>query len=323
MQMKRRASFLPFCLILFLLVSCSPMQTPPTPTPQASPTPEPEADGFRIIAYATEAITPEIIPYDKLTHINYSFLIPNADGTLVQLTNAWKLKKIVDMAHSQNVKVSIAVGGWGWDEQFEQLTASSEARTAFVQNLKAFVDEYQLDGVDMDWEYPDPGQSSQNYVALMTELRAALPDKLISTAVISYGDDTGLGIPTESFELVDYVNVMTYDGSDHGTMEQFEKGLQYWSSRGVPKEKLNIGVPFYSRPSEVTYSKLVAADPAAAQTDSFDYFGMLQNYNGIPTIQKKTEIAMQNAGGIMFWELSHDVQGELSLVNAIFEVVNR
>ena len=320
---KRIASFLTLYLTLLFLIGCTPMQTLPTTTPQASPSPEPEAEGFRVIAYATEAIVPEVIPYEKLTHINYSFLIPNADGTFVQLTNAWKLKKIVEMAHTQNVKVSIAVGGWGWDEQFEQMAASAESRTAFVQNLKNFVDEYQLDGVDMDWEYPDPGQSAQNYVALMTELRAALPDKLISTAVISYGDDTGLGIPTESFELVDYVNPLTYDGSYHGNLEQFEKGLQYWSSRGVPKENLNIGVPFYSRPSEVTYSKLVAADPAAAQTDSFDYFGMLQNYNGIPTIQKKTEIAMQNAGGIMFWELSHDAQGELSLVNAIFEVVNR
>lgn len=320
---KRIASFLTLCLTLLFVIGCTPMQTPPTATPQASSTPEPQAESFRIIAYATEAIVPEVIPYDKLTHINYSFLIPNADGTFVKITNGWKLKKIVELAHSQNVKVSIAVGGWGWDEQFEQMAASAESRTAFVQNLKAFVDEYQLDGVDMDWEYPDPGQSSLNYVALMTELRAALPDKLISTAVISYGDDTGLGIPSESFELVDYVNVMTYDGPDHGTMEQFEKGLQYWSSRGVPKEKLNIGVPFYSRPSEVIYSKLIAADPAAAQTDTFDYFGTLQNYNGIPTIKKKTELAMQNAGGIMFWELSQDVQGELSLVNAIFEVVNR
>lgn len=320
--MKPRASFLTLCLLLLFQASCTPMQTPPTPTPQPSPTPKAESS-FRIIAYATESITPELIPYDKLTHINYSFLIPNADGTFVKLTNAWKLKKIVELAHDQNVKVSIAVGGWGWDEQFEQMAASAESRTVFVQNLKAFVEEYQLDGVDMDWEYPDPGQSSLNYLALMRELRDALPNAIISTAVISYGDDTGLGIPTESFDFVDYVNVMTYDGSDHGTMAQFERGLQYWSDRGVPKEKLNIGVPFYSRPGEVTYAKLIANDPSAAQSDIFDYFGTLQNYNGIPTIQKKTEIAMQQAGGIMFWELSHDVQGELSLVNAIFEAASK
>lgn len=323
--MKRRASLLTLCLLMLFQASCTPMQTPPTPptpTLQPSATPQPEAP-FNIIAYATEAITPELIPYNKLTHINYSFLIPNADGTFVRLTNGWKLKKIVELAHDQNVKVSIAVGGWGWDEQFEQMAASAESRTVFVQNLKAFVEEYQLDGVDMDWEYPDPGQSSLNYLALMRELRAALPNAIISTAVISYGDDTGLGIPTESFELVDYINVMTYDGNDHGTMQQFERGLQYWSARGVPKEKLIIGVPFYARPGPLTYAKLIANDPAAAQTDTFDYFGTIQNYNGIPTIQKKTEIAMQQAGGIMFWELSHDVQGELSLVNAIFEAASK
>jgi len=319
--MKNRASILTICLILLFQASCTPMQSPPTPTPQPSPTSQPEVS-FHIVAYATEAITPELIPYDKLTHINYSFLIPNADGTFVRLTNAWKLKKIVELARSQNVTVGIAVGGWGWDEQFEQMAASAESRTAFVQNLKAFVEEYQLDGVDMDWEYPDPGQSSLNYVALMTELRAALPNAIISTAVISYGDEYGLGIPTESFDLVDFVNVMTYDGHDHGTMEQFEKGLNYWSSRGVSKEKLIIGVPFYGRPGPAPYSRLVTTDPAAAQTDTFDYFGTIQNYNGIPTIQKKTEITMQRAGGIMFWELSLDAQGELSLVNAIFEVVS-
>lgn len=69
-----------------------------------------------------------------------------------------EVKRIVKTAHSQNVKVSIAVGGWGWDEQFEQMAASAKSRTVFVQNLKAFVEEYQLDGVDMDWEYPDQGQ---------------------------------------------------------------------------------------------------------------------------------------------------------------------
>ncbi len=43
---------------------------------------------------------------------------------------------------------------------------------------------------------------------------------------------------------------MTYDGPDHGTMEQFEKGLAYWSERGLPKEKIVMGVPFYAHVKE-------------------------------------------------------------------------
>jgi GH18 family chitinase len=276
---------------------------------------------FRIIAYATDGMIETLIPYDRLTHINYSFLTPKADGTFNPIVNGWKLKKIVETGHAKNVQVLISVGGWGWDAQFEEMAADPETRAAFVRNLTAFVEEYQLDGVDMDWEYPDPGPSSQNFLALITELRAAMPDKLLTTAVVAYGDEYGLGVPAETFELFDFVNIMTYAGKDHGTMEQFQKGLEYWSGRGLPREKIVLGVPFYSEPGEESFAKLVNHDPAAARSDSIEYVGVMQNYNGIPTIQAKTEIAMQEAGGIMFWALDHDAQGELSLVRAIYDMV--
>ena len=283
--------------------------------------PSPASPQFIILAYATDGIFADIIPYDKLTHLNYSFLTPKTDGTFNSINNAWKLKQIVKDAHEHNVKVCISVGGWGWDSQFEELAANPETRSVFVQNLKAFVDEYELDGVDMDWEYPDQGQSSQNFLALIQELRAAMPDKLLTTAVVSYGDDNGLGVPNESFELFDFVNIMTYVGQDHGSMEQFERGLSYWSERGLPKGKIVMGVPFYGDPN-LPYYKIVQADPNASQTDMFDYFGTVYHYNGIPTLQSKTRIAMEKAGGIMFWALDHDAQGELSLVKAIYDAIH-
>jgi GH18 family chitinase len=120
---------------------------------------------------------------------------------------------------------------------------------------------------------------------------------------------------------------MTYDGPDHGTMEQFQKGLEYWSGRGLPKDKIVMGVPFYARVKDTraegpSYAQLVHADPAAAQVDEFAYHGSIQEYNGVPTIQKKTHIALEKASGIMFWALDHDSQGGLSLVNAIYDVVH-
>ena len=319
--------FVIFGLIAILLTSCSTSAAPiastevaPTPEPTLMPSPAP-ASQFIILAYATDGIFADIIPYEKLTHLNYSFLTPKADGTFNPINNAWKLKQIVKDAHEHNVKVCISVGGWGWDAQFEELAADPETRSTFVKNLKAFVDEYGLDGVDMDWEYPDQGPSSQNFLALVKELRAAMPDKLLTTAVVSYGDDNGLGVPNESFELFDFINIMTYDGPDHGTMEQFERGLSYWSGRGLPKEKIVMGAPFYGDPN-LPYYKIVQADPNDAQTDRFDYYGTTYHYNGIPTLQAKTRIAMENAGGMMFWALDHDAQGDLSLVNAIYQAAN-
>ena len=319
------------CLLAFLLAACSAPATPApnitmTPTSQPTVTPSPTPSPFIILAYATEGIVADLIPYDKLTHINYAFLTPQPDGTFNPIGNGWKLKQIAATSHTKNVKVLISVGGWGWDGQFETMAASPESRKAFVQNLKAFVEEYQLDGADIDWEYPDAGESSENFLALIKELRLALPDKLLTTAVVSYGEH-GLGIHPESLELFDFVNVMTYDGPDHGTMEQFEKGLAYWSERGLPKEKIVMGMPFYSHVKNssvegVTFAKLVQADPAAAQVDEFDYYSMTQVYNGIPTVRAKTRLAMQKASGVMFWALDHDAQGEFSLVNAIYQTVH-
>jgi GH18 family chitinase len=318
-------------LLAILLTSCTASATP-TPVPTESPTlvptmtPTPTPSPFIILAYATEGIVAEIIPYDKLTHINYAFLTPQADGTFNPINNDWKLKKIVATGHTKNVKVLISVGGWGWDQQFETLAASPESRSAFVQNLKTFVQDYQLDGADIDWEYPDAGESSENFLALIKELRAAMPDKLLTTAVVSYGDNA-LGIHPDSLALFDFINVMTYDGPDHATMDQFEKGLAYWSGRGLPREKIVMGMPFYSHVKDspvegVSFAKLVQADPAAAQVNEFDYYGMTQVYNGIPTVQAKTRMAMEKASGVMFWALDHDAQGEFSLVTAIYQTAH-
>jgi len=304
-------------LLSVLLASCTPRATqvelpPGTETP-ASPQ-------FRIVAYATEGIVESLIPYDKLTHINYSFLTPKTDGTFNPINNGWKLNQIVQKAHEHDVKVLISVGGWGWDQQFEATAADPKLRSAFVQNLKAFVDEYKLDGADIDWEYPDMGQSAQNFLAMISELYSAMPDKLLTTAVVSYGDN-GMGVLPGTFKLFDFVNVMTYDGPDHGTMEQYEHGLAFWVERGLPRNKIVMGLPFYGDPN-MPYYKIVNEDPAAAQEDAFEYFGTMFHYNGIPTVQAKTKIAMEKASGIMFWTLDFDAQGELSLVNTIYKTVH-
>jgi len=283
---------------------------------------KPVQPAFRVIGYVTASVVVEQVPFDKLTHINYAFLVPNADGTFQPMPNTWKLKALAEQGRKHNVQVLISVGGWGWDAQFEQLAADPQKRSVFVDGLVQFVAENDLDGADIDWEYPDPGQSAQNFLALMTELRAALPkDKLLTAAVIAFGDEYGQGIPAESFALMDFINIMTYDGDLHGSLEQFNLGLDYWLGRGIPPEKLVMGVPFYSRPGEIIYRKIVEADPAAAWQDSIELAGAIQRYNGVPTMRAKTEIALQRASGIMIWTVEYDAPGEASLLSAITETI--
>jgi GH18 family chitinase len=215
-----------------------------------------------------------------------------------------------------------SVGGWGWDAQFEAMAGDPITRKAFVQNIIAFVNEYNLDGVDIDWEFPDAGQSARNYVALMHELRAALPEgKLLTAAVPALGSNADNFLP-ETFADVDFLNLMVYDGDQgvgHSPYQYALDSLAYWSAKGLPKEKMVLGVPFYARPGEATYRKLVKADPSASQKDSVDYLGMTVYYNGIPTIVNKTKLAMEKASGMMFWTLEGDTLDDTSLIKAIYD----
>jgi chitinase len=324
----KRLSLLPFILILLILVGCAapaqPTTSPESPTGTAKPEPIP-TEPFRIIGYVSYGDVVAAIPFEKLTHINYAFLIPNNDGTFQPLINAWKLKDLVNQAHGNEVKVLISVGGWGWDAQFETVAASAETRDVFVREVMKIVAEYNLDGVDMDWEYPGPEpESAENNVLLMRALYDELKpqDKLLTAAVVA-GGSTGDGVLDEIFDLVDFLNLMAYDGSGHASMEYAIQSLNYWSERGLPPEKTVLGVPFYSRPSEISYRKLVEADPTATQRDEIDYYGRLNTYNGIPSMIAKTQLALERASGIMIWTLTMDTfDDETSLLTAIYQTAN-
>jgi GH18 family chitinase len=261
------------------------------------------------------------IQFSKLTHINYSFALPTSTGGLQALENPSKLQSLVSAGHANNVKVLIAVGGWnnGDDSAFESLAANSTYRNNFVNNLVNLVNQYSLDGVDIDWEYPDGGASSNNFSLLMQQLSSAMHTrgKLLTAAVVAVN---GSSIQSNVFGYVDFLNLMAYDGggSNHSTYDYAVQSLNYWKGRGLPASKAILGVPFYGRSSTeyVNYNTLLnrGASPNS------DFFGNI-GYNGIPTIKNKTNLAWDQGGGIMIWELSGDVNNSNSLLSAINQVV--
>jgi chitinase len=275
---------------------------------------------FRVVGYMPSwAGDVNAIQYGKLTHINYAFALPTATGGLQAVENPGKLQSLVSLAHARNVKVLIAVGGWnnGDDGAFESLAANSGYRTNFVNALISFVNQYGLDGVDIDWEYPDAGASANNYAALMSQLSTELHNrgKLLTAAVVGIN---GGSILNSVFNVVDFLNLMAYDYNnfDHSTYSYAQQSLSYWKGRGLPASKAVIGVPFYGRPSWETFAQLVGrgADPYA---DVFSGVG----YNGITTIKNKTNLGFDEGSGVMIWELSGDATGANSLLSAIHEVV--
>jgi chitinase len=257
------------------------------------------------------------LQYDKLTHIMYSFVNVSANGAVTQPNDA-RIKELVTLGHAKGTKIGVAVGGWSaGTTNFSAMAADPVARAAFVKNLVDMCDKYNLDGIDMDWEYPS-SSSAVNFKTMMKELNDALKVKgrFLSTAVIAAGNGTGQHIHKEVFDYIDYLNIMSYDGGgqNHSSWELAVQSFDYWvTQRQCPKAKAILGVPFYGKNPATAFKNLLSQDPQAATKDNVG--GIY--YNGIPTLQRKTELAWQRGGGIMIWEISQDATGANSLLSGI------
>ncbi len=262
-----------------------------------------------------------------VTHINYAFARPAPDGALIGIANDFKLKDIVGKAKARGVKTLISIGGWGTDAEFEAMAAKPESRARFVKEVRAFVDAFQLDGADIDWEYPDPdpspNNSAANFGALMRELAAVLHSdgKLLTMAVVARGSNAD-GIRADALAAADFVNIMAYDGgqgADHSPYSYAEAALDTWERRGLPAAKRVLGVPFYARPGDVPYSRFALTKPEAHDADSIEYAGFPVFYNGAPALRQKVALAKARGSGIMIWQLGFDTFDETSLLKVITE----
>lgn len=265
------------------------------------------------------------IQYEKLTHINYSFALPTATGGLQSFPNGSRLQSLVSQAHAHGVKVLIAIGGWnnGDDSAFISLAARADYRRNFVNSVVNFIQQYNLDGVDIDWEYPNAGSQANNFTLLMQELSSAMRSRgKLLTAAVTANDFPG-SVNTAVINAVDFLNLMVYDlGNPHSSYSAAVSAMNHWRNQeGLPKEKAVLGLPFYSRAGGAyrSYNDIIAQYGAAAAYN--EGTGGL-DYNGIPTIQAKTELALDMGGGVMFWELSQDTLDETSLLSAIWDVVS-
>jgi chitinase len=67
----------------------------------------------------------------------------------------------------------------------------------------------------------------------------------------------------------------------------------------------------------------VLENPASSNLDQILHLQNIEYYNGIPTIQRKTHLAVQRGSGVMIWELSQDADGANSLLEAIYQAAQK
>ena len=217
-----------------------------------------------VVAYVT-SWTNEVPDPTVMTHINYAFGQVNDTFDGVRVDNPDRLRMIVGLKRQNPVlKVMLSIGGWG-SGRFSEMAATQENREAFARDCRRIADDFGLDGIDIDWEYPTQGgagissspDDTKNFTLLMAALRRALGKKLLLTAAtVCSGQYIDFG---SCIQYMDFVNVMAYDMGDpshhHAALypsdisgyctssEAVEKHLK----AGVPREKLVMGVPFYGK----------------------------------------------------------------------------
>ena len=247
-------------------------------------------------------VNPSTIDYSKYTFINYAFLVPNKDGSIslfdpladktlllgefkAGASRGYKKSKVIDRslhekgtslidkAHANGVKVLISIGGWTLSENFPIVANSPEKRRRFAESCTELIRTFQVDGIDIDWEYPREQKDAENFTLLIKEihrlfdiLQKETGKKIWLTADFGAGKSHMEPIEWEKVApLLDQINIMTYSyyGSrpsrtnHHSPLYAPRKGVDGYDidssvqflteNHHVPSSKINIGLAFFGR----------------------------------------------------------------------------
>ncbi len=296
-----------------------------------------------IVAYVTSwsAVRPDP---SCVTHINYAFGHVNETFNGIRIDNPGRLKSIVELKETHpHLKVMLSVGGWG-SGRFSEMVASDDFREQFAQDCNRVIREYQLDGIDVDWEYPTSAaanisaspEDKENFTFLMRDIRQAIgQDALLTLATVATAEymDFPAFLP-----FVDFVNIMAYDMATppflHAPLYRSERAGKTTSAEaveahllaGVPPSKLVLGMPFYGRggkevPTFLDYKKISSLEGMTEQWDEVakvpyltDSAGdLVLGYENARSLAIKCEYILEKGlRGGMYWDYDGDTpEGEL------------
>ena len=265
----------------------------------------------------------------------------NSEGEVICnepiLSNA--LANIRKAIGSRDVHITLnLLGPWGitesdvWEEQME--AQSDEHNKAFTSdvledNIIAVLEKYDFDGVHFDYEYPLSDNAWEYYNKFLVSLDKKLGDYTLGVA----GNYWNINFTLQALNAIDSFEIMLYDMVDaegkHSTFEDMANAADRIGLKGMPFEKVNIGLPFYSRPTDMSaywygyngcYEGIDENGWYHCEDTDKDFW-----FNTPGVIKAKTEYAIDNGfGGVMIWHYNCDLPSthEDSLLRAVGTAVN-
>ncbi|KAG7097637.1 hypothetical protein E1B28_004969 [Marasmius oreades] len=246
---------------------------------------------------------PESLSWSKYTALTFAFGVTTPEGG-VSLDDVSKqvLPKFVSSAKANNVHALLSIGGWTGSQYFSSAVATAENRTAFVKTIVDLVNQYQLDGIDFDWEYPNKQaigcnlispQDSPNFLSFLQELRKdPVGSKITLSAAVGItpfvGSDGQTMQDVSGFaKVLDYIAIMNYDvwGSWSPTVGpnaplddscatvkagSAVSAVKAWSDAGFPTDQVTLGVAAYGHSFHVSNSDALGPDNSLKLSPTFD-----------------------------------------------------
>lgn len=220
-----------------------------------------------------------------------------------------------------------------YEEQME--AQSNEHNKAFESgvledNIIAVLDKYDFDGVHFDYEYPLSTKAWHHYNKFLVSLDKKLGDDYTLGVA---GNAWNIRFTNAAVEAIDTFELMTYDYIDeqgrHATYEDTIEQIQQVGLRGIPLYKVNVGIPFYSRPTDMSaywygyngcYEEMTQDGWYHCNETDKDFW-----FNTPAVVSQKTDYCIRNGfGGVMIWHYNCDLPSshEGSLLRSIGKTVD-
>ena len=178
---------------------------------------------------------------------------------------------LISLVHAAGAKIYLSIGGWTMSDNFAAVASSASARANFANQCAQVIQEYDFDGIDIDWEYPE-NCDKMHFNLLLNEVRLKL-DNLGSTAVKTYGLTAALPCGPSNIDDIDipYVStvvdeILLISHDLHGPWDELtgvhaplyyqgfgdmqksvDSCVQTWKNEGASPSKIAVGLSFYGR----------------------------------------------------------------------------
>ena len=213
-------------------------------------------------------MSPDQVPWSLLTHAVLAFgTLDSTNQVSIPARYQSVASSFFSAASAYGVVPMLSVGGFSGGGHFSSMVSSNSSRYTFIKSIQSLISQYNLKGIDIDWEYPGHASSINknfnamtdvpNLLSLFQELRAAVGADIALSAAMPSSQPWSSDVSAFA-KVLDWGNLMEYNFAmskrpTTGALAPFQgarsaqTGINNWVNAGMPFHKICFGVPGYGR----------------------------------------------------------------------------